>query len=101
MIFQLFIVAYILYSDVSYYKDLDLACVSNTALIIPTCQFTEYFYVIKNAFGIQIQAQSKFVAFTVHQQWLTTIQCFSEITPIVHFVMISDSKAGVIILTCT
>ena len=66
MIFQLFIVAYILYSDVSYYKDLDLACVSNTAVIIPTCQFTEYFYVIKNAFGIQIQAQSKFVAFTVH-----------------------------------
>ena len=54
MIFQLFIVAYILYSDVSYYKDLDLACVSNTAVIIPTCQFTEYFYVIKNAFGIQI-----------------------------------------------
>ena len=43
MIFQLFIVAYILYSDVSQYKDLNLACVSDTAVIIPTCQFTEYF----------------------------------------------------------
>ena len=66
MIFQLFIVAYILYSDVSQYKDLNLACVSDTAVVILTCQFTEYFYVIKNASWIQIQAQSKFVAFTVH-----------------------------------
>ena len=44
MIFELFIVTYILYSDVSQYKDLDLVCVSDTTVIIPACQFTEYFF---------------------------------------------------------
>ena len=31
------------YSDESWYEDLDLVCVSDTAVIILTCQFTEYF----------------------------------------------------------